>query len=50
MKFAKFLRTTILKIICESLLLIVSPQNTITNSGDEFGIDETSTEYKVNIF
>ena len=28
----------------------VSPQNTITNSGGEFGLDETSTECKVSIF
>ena len=44
MKFAKFLRTPILKNICERLLLFVSPQNTITMSGGEFGLDETSTE------
>ena len=31
-KFAKFLRTSILKNICERLLLCVSPQNTIANS------------------
>ena len=48
--FAKFLRTSILKNICERLLLLVSPQNTITNSGGEFGLDETSTECKVSIF
>ena len=42
--FAKFLRTSILKNICERLLLLVSPQNTITNSGGEFGLDETLTE------
>ena len=50
MKFAKFLRTPILKNICERLLLFVSPQNTITNSGGEFGLDDTSTEGKVSIF
>ena len=44
MKFAKFLRTPILKNIGEILLLFVSPQNTITNSGGKFGLDETSTE------
>ena len=33
--------------ICEGLLLFVSPQNTITNSSGEFGLDETSTECKV---
>ena len=32
------------------LLLFVLPQNTITNSGGEFGLDETSTECKVSIF
>ena len=36
--------------ICERLLLFVSPQNTITNSGGEFGLDENSTECKVSIF
>ena len=36
--------------ICKRLLLFVSPQNTITNSSDEFGLDETLTECKVNIF
>ena len=50
MKFAKFLRTPILKNICERLLLFVSPQNTITNSGGEFGLDETSTECNGSIF
>ena len=50
MKFAKFLRTPILKNICERLLLFVSPQNTLANSGGEFGPDETSTECKVSIF
>ena len=45
MKSAKFLRTPILKNICERLLLFVLPQNTITNSGSEFRLDETSTEY-----
>ena len=47
MKFAKLLRTPILKNICERLLLFVSPQNTITNSGSKFGLDETSIELKV---
>ena len=36
--------------ICERLLLFVSPQNTITNSSGEFGLDETTAECKVNIF
>ena len=36
--------------ICERLLLFVLPQNTITNSSVEFGLDETSTECKVSIF
>ena len=47
MKFAKFLRTPILKNICERPVLFGSPQNTITNSSGEFGLDETSTECKV---
>ena len=46
MKLAKFLRTPILKTICERLLLFASPQNTI-KSGGEFGLDETSTECEV---
>ena len=46
----KFLRTPILKSICERLLLFVPPQNSIANSGGEFGLDETSTECKVSIF
>ena len=50
MKFGKFLRTPILKNSCERLNLFVSPQNTITNSGGEFGLDETSTECNVSIF
>ena len=51
MKFAKFLRTPILRNICERLLLFVSPQNTITNSGNEFGLDEILAEFdNVSIF
>ena len=50
MKFAKFLRRPILENICERLLLFVSPKNTITNIGDEFGLDGTSTECKLSIF
>ena len=50
MKFAKFLRTLILNNICERLLLFVSPQNALTNSGGEFGLDEASAECKANIF
>ena len=50
MKFAKFLRTPMLKNIFERMLLFVSPKNTITNSGGEFGLDDTSTEGKVSIF
>ena len=42
MKLAKFLRTLILKNICERQLLFVSTQNTTTYSGGEFGLDETS--------
>ena len=49
-KFAKFLRTSILKNICEKLILFVSPQNTIANSSDELGLDKTLTECKVSIF
>ena len=48
-KFAKRLRTSILQNIWERLLLFVSPQNNITNSGGEFGLDETSAECNVNI-
>ena len=36
--------------ICERLFLFVSPQNNITNSCGEFGLDETSTECKVSTF
>ena len=36
--------------ICERVLLIVSPQNTITNRSGEFGLDETLTECKVSTF
>ena len=50
MKFAKFLRTPILKNIFERLLLFVSPQDTITNNGIEFGLNETSADWKVSIF
>ena len=50
MKFAKFLRTPILKNICERLLLFFSSQNIIANSGGEFGLNETSAECKVSIF
>ena len=49
-KFAKFLRTSILKNICKILLLSVSPQNTIANSSGVFALDETLTECKVSIF
>ena len=47
MKFAKFLRTPILKKVCERLLLFVSLQNAIANSGGEFGLEETMTQCKV---
>ena len=50
MKFAKFLRTPITKNICQRLLLFVSPQNTLTNSCGEFGLQETSPESKVSFF
>ena len=49
-KFAEFLRISILKNISEGMLLFVSPQNTIANSRGEFGPDETLTECKVSIF
>ena len=49
MKFEKFLKTPILKNICERLLLFVSPQSTITNCGGKFGLDEASAECKVSI-
>ena len=48
-KFAKFLRTSILKNICERLLF-VSPKNTIANSSGAFALDETLIECKVRIF
>ena len=50
MKFVRFLGTSILKNICERLLLFVSLRNTITNSGGEFGLDKASIECKVRIF
>ena len=37
-KFTKFLRTSILKNICERLILFNSPQNTMANSSGEFGL------------
>ena len=43
-KFAKFLRTSILRNICEELLLFVSPQNTIANNRGAFALGETLTE------
>ena len=49
MKFVKFLKTPLLKDICNRLLLFVLSQNTIANSGGEFGLDETSAECKVSI-
>ena len=49
-KFAKFLRTSILKNIWERLLLFVSPQNTIANNSGEFGLDETLRQCKLSIF
>ena len=47
-KFAKFLRTSILKNTCERLLLFVSCQNTIANSSGELGLGKTLTECKVS--
>ena len=43
-KFPNFLRTSILKNICERLLLFVSPQNTTANRSGMFALDETLTE------
>ena len=37
-KLSKFLRTSILKNICERLILFNSPQKTIANSSGEFGL------------
>ena len=37
-KFAKFSRTSIIKDICERLILFNSPQNTMANSSGEFGL------------
>ena len=56
-KFAKFLRTPILKNICERLFLFVSPQNTFINSGGEFGLevwtrrdlDRVQSKYFLNV-
>ena len=44
-KFAKFLRTFILKNICQRLLLFVSSQNTIASSSGKFGVDATLAKY-----
>ena len=49
-KFAKILRTSILKNICKKLLLFVSPQNAIANNSGEFALDETLRECKVSFF
>ena len=49
-KFAKFLKTSILKSICERLLLLAPPQNNIANSSGKFGLDETLKECKISIF
>ena len=49
-EISEILRTPTLKKVCERLLLFASPQNTITDSCGEFGLDETSTECKVSIF
>ena len=46
MKFAKFLRTPILKYICERLLLFVSPQNALTVSSGEFELDLDKVQSK----
>ena len=46
-KFAKFLRTSILKNIWERLLLFVLPQNTIAKGSGVFALDKTLAEGKV---
>ena len=46
-KFTKFLRTSILKNICERLIQFNPPQSTIADSS-EFGLDEALTDCKVN--
>ena len=46
-KFAKFLKTSILKNIWERLLLFVLPQNTIAKGSGVFALDKTLTECKV---
>ena len=46
----EILKTPILKNICKRLLLFVSSQNTITNSGGEFGLDETSDRVQCKYF
>ena len=47
-KFAKFLKTSTVKNICQRLLLFVSPQHTTANSIGEFGLDKTLTGRKVS--
>ena len=42
--------THILKNICKRLLLFVSPQSTITNTGGKCGLEETSTKCNGSIF
>ena len=41
MKFAEFLRASILKSTYERLLLFIPPQDTIANSSGELGLHET---------
>ena len=49
-EICEIFKARFLKNIYERLLLFLVPQNTIANSGGEFGLDETSTECKVSIF
>ena len=49
-EICEIFKAPFLKNICERLLLFLVPQNTIANSGGEFGLDETSTECKVSTF
>ena len=48
-KLTKFLRTFVLKNICERLILFNSPENTIANISGEFGLDQTLTDAKVSL-
>ena len=43
-EICEIFKNTFFEDMSERLLLFVSPQNTITMNGSEFGLDETSTE------